>query len=136
MSTLLKQRIIVASLAVLVLWPGVHHVLARHVDFDPWELFGWSMYAVPLPRVQVGLEERVGGRDRYLTPRGEELERLKHYGRLRTTLGEWAPTEAYARYLLEVSPERDAVTITLRRWHLERGSARLNYRDSEIEFER
>ena len=136
MTTTRLRKVIVFVLVLVALWPAVHHRLAARYELDPWEFFGWSMYAVPLPRVQAGFEELVGGEIRLVSAVGEERIELRRYARMRTTIGEFADDEAFARWLLDRAPEREGITLLLRRWQLDRKTARLGFTDRRLVFER
>ena len=44
-----------ALLALLLIWPPVHMLLAHQLQFSPWRFGGWGMYATPDPRTAVEL---------------------------------------------------------------------------------
>jgi hypothetical protein len=130
------RRVVCCLLVALALWPALHHALVARYQLDPWEFFGWSMYAAPLPRLQVGVFERVGGEERVLYARGEAKRRVTEYARLRVTVGEFAPDREFATWVLAQDASREAVILVLRRWRLDRETARLAHDDRRLVFER
>jgi hypothetical protein len=136
-STEAKRRAIAIVVAAVALWPAAHFALARHTGFDPWELFGWAMYAVPASRVQVGFERiHPDGSSEPLSTAGPLRRRVQDFARLRATLGSWASPDPIVRELLEDDPSLERVTVVVRVWRLELDSARLATRDQRLRYER
>jgi hypothetical protein len=98
----------------VIAWPIVHIGLVSHYRIDPWELFGWSMYAVPAARVQVGVKVERAGKTEAVFPLGMERERIRDFSRRRTALGSLAPTDDLAREILATDATIDAVVIIMR----------------------
>lgn len=46
-TTVVKQRILLAALVLLTIWPAIHIVIAKRTGMSSWKLAGWGMYAVP-----------------------------------------------------------------------------------------
>ena len=136
MSTLAKQRIITLVLGLLILSPGVHHLLAQQVDFDPWEFFGWSMYALPAARVQVRVDVERDCQTLPLRAMGDMRRRVKSFARRRTALGALVSTEPLAREVLAADSTIDAVIIVTREIVLDRESSLLVARDVRHRHER
>ena len=63
MSTEWRRKTIAGVVIFVLLWPAVHIGLVAHFRIDPWELFGWSMYALPAGRVQVRVELLLHGHE-------------------------------------------------------------------------
>ncbi len=135
-STGAKRRVVAALLLAVGLWPGLHYALASRYGFDPWELFGWAMYALPNARVEVGVLRRVDGQSEPLFATGETLERMREFSRRRATLGRFVSTERFARRFLAEDPELDAVEVLLRTWFLDPETALLDYRDERLVYVR
>ncbi len=126
-----------AALVVFVLlWPIAHAGLVARHRIDPWELFGWSMYALPAARVQVRVESERQGVTMPLRAMGEPRRRIRAFARRRTALGTLAPTADLARVLLEADPSLDAVTIVTREIRLDPASARLVAREERFRHPR
>jgi hypothetical protein len=120
-------------LAVLV-WPLVHLVLVARYEVDPWELFGWAMYAQPAARVQVRVDVERDGVRSPLRAMGATRQAIRDYARRRTALGRLAPPDALAQSVLESRSEAEAVWIVLRRIELDRRTAHLVGVEREIRF--
>jgi hypothetical protein len=119
-----------ASIVVFVLiWPIAHAIGVARFRVDPWEFFGWSMYAVPAARVQVRVELERAGEVQPLRAMGESRRLLQRFARGRTALGTLADTETLAREIMAADPTLDAVIVETREIRLDRNSARLVARD-------
>lgn len=46
-TTVLKQRVILATLVLFTIWPLIHIVIAKRTGMSSWKLAGWGMYAMP-----------------------------------------------------------------------------------------
>jgi hypothetical protein len=125
-----------AIVGFVLVWPLAHAGLVRAYRIDPWELFGWSMYALPAARVQIRVELERGDERKPLRAMGETRRRLLELARRRTALGSLASMEPFARALLEQDPTVDAVIVVTREITLDHESARLSARDREHRFER
>jgi len=125
-----------AIVGFVLIWPVAHGALVRAYRIDPWELFGWSMYALPAARVQIRVELERGGERSPLRAMGETRRRLLELARRRTALGSLASLEPFARELLDRDPTVDAVILVTREILLDRESDRLSARDRVHRFER
>ena len=125
MSGRLRQRAMKTIAACVLLWPLVHATLVARFRIDPWELFGWSMYALPAARVQVAVEvERDGGSmPLFATP--EQRRRIRDFARRRTALGELASSASLARTILAEDASLKAVVVRMREIRLDLESTRL-----------
>jgi|GEM_PF-3615239 len=47
-----RRRLGYAVFAILMIWPIIHMALVHHVGISSWRLFGWGMYATPIPMDQ------------------------------------------------------------------------------------
>lgn len=124
MSARVRRRWLAGIAAVALVWPGLHAALTRTAGSDPWELFGFAMYTVPHPRVQVELKVTVDGRLRPLRAAGTLRKEIDDYARRKATLGRMVSDEDFARRLLARNPGWQALTVVLHRWRLDRDSAR------------
>lgn len=125
MSGLTRRRVMVAIVIFVLVWPIAHAGLVSRYRLDPWEFFGWSMYALPAARVQILVEVERGGENHPLRAMGEMRRRVQHFARRRTALGLLAPTESLAKEILASDPTIDAVVIVTREIALDRGSTLL-----------
>jgi hypothetical protein len=130
-----KRRMIAAIVAAVAIWPGVHTALAPRLLFDPWELFGWAMYALPQARYEIGLERKIDGEWSPFLPAGPPRTEFHEFGRRRAILGMLLPLEPYARELVAANPEVEALAIIERRWTLDTETALLGYEDVRQEFD-
>lgn len=125
MNGMRRRNLMAAIVAFVALWPLVHAALVARYQIDPWELFGWSMYATPAARVQVGVKvERAGNIEPFFAF-GTQRERLRDFARRRTALGLLAPTEVLARELLEADATIDAVFVITRTLRFDPKTARI-----------
>lgn len=136
MTTRVKRRIIVAILISLVIWPGLHFALAARLGFDPWELFGWAMYAVPQARYEMAVEGDEAGVVKAFLPAGPLRQVHRDVARKRALLGDLRSLDDYGAQVLASYPRLDAVFIVERRWFLDRETALLDYRDERHHFSR
>jgi len=125
MSTAARRRVLAGLVGLAIGWPLLHHGLARWTAIDPWELFGIAMYTVPPPRVEVEVLVGMDGADRPLYTAGSLRRELAAFARRKSALGDWISEEDFARELLERQPDWEAVTLVVRRWRLDRATARL-----------
>lgn len=136
MSARRVRRIVAAALVLAALWPAVQHAIARQWGSDPWELFGWAMYSVVHPRIQLELAVRVDGEEHALRPAGTQGEQVRRWLRRRTALGRLVSEEAFARGLMEAHPDWDAVVLRMHHWRLDAETARLAVEVEERVVER
>ncbi len=118
-----KKRLAVALLACCVIWPGIHHALARIYDFDPWKFFGWSMYAVPNPTVDVTVGRIDEGRLQVVVLDGALADTAGRFAARRAVLGKWLPPDDLAREILAAHPGVDRMVVRVRRWVVDRETA-------------
>jgi hypothetical protein len=111
--------------ACVLLWPLVHATLVARFHIDPWELFGWSMYALPAARVQVAVEVERDGESTALFATLEQRRRIRDFARRRTALGELASSAPLAREILAEDASLEAVLVRMREIRLDLESARL-----------
>jgi hypothetical protein len=119
-----------------LLWPIAHAGMVARFGIDPWELFGWSMYATPPARVQIRVDVERGGETKPLRAMGNLRRQVRDFARRRTALGSLAPTESLARTILETDPTIDATTISIREIRLDPVTTRLVSRDEAHRHER
>ncbi len=124
MSARAVRRILAGLVGVVLSWPAAHFAMTRTWEMDPWELYGFAMYTVPHPRIQLEIRVTVDGRERPLHLAGSLREEVAAHTRLRTTLGRWVSDRDFARALLERHETWEAVTLVLHHWRLDRESAR------------
>ncbi len=123
-----KQRIVIVFLAVIAVWPPVHHVLVRTTDLGPWKGAAWSMYCVPGRAIRIGIVSQKD--DRPLPgaladlPPAFQLARNEFIHR-RRALGGWAEPDDLARAVFALFREEDAIAIIVMQAGVERASAKL-----------
>lgn len=131
-----KRRVVQALIILLTIWPAVHFGLAARFRFDPWELFGWAMYALPQVRYEMALEGQVAGVSEDFLPAGPLRKTHFEEALQRALFGEFHPLDGYATQLLDRYPRFESITIVERRWFLDHESAHLDYRDTRLDFPR
>ena len=120
-----RRRLMLAMVAFVLVWPIAHVGLVARYQLDPWEFFGWSMYALPAARVQVLVEVERGGEKHPLRAMGEMRRRVQYFARRRTALGLLVPTESLAREIFATDSTIDAVIIVTREITLDRDTTLL-----------
>lgn len=137
-----KQRVLLIGLWIMVVWPTIHHVLVRTTDISPWKFFGWAMYCVPSPIVQVnplGLMRDPDGKIEVFSlqkvtvpvadrPRLEKT--YKAFGLRRPHLGKFARPNEFAAALLAAyrshqGRKLDGIRVVVRHYEVDRATARL-----------
>jgi len=136
MSGSLRRRIMLAIVAFVLVWPVAHAGLVARYRIDPWELFGWSMYALPAARVQVRVEVERAGERTPLRAMGELRQRVKSFALRSTTLGSFAPTSSLAREIFADDSSIDAVIIVTREILLDRETTHFVAHDERHRHER
>ena len=131
-----KRRVIVFVVVFVGLWPLVHRGLVLSHRIDPWELFGWAMYAVASERVQVGVDLVRGGARERLRPSREEFAKIEAFAKRRSALGRLVSGEALAREILHTHPSAESLVLLTRRVSLDPESAHLVASEHEERFER
>ncbi len=124
MSLQTKKRLAATLLALCVVWPGIHHALARTYDFDPWKFFGWSMYAVPNPSVDVTVGRIDQGRLEVVVLEGALATNAAQFASRRAVLGRWLAPDELARQVLAEHPRVDRLVVRVRHWIVDRETAR------------
>lgn len=135
MSVALKKRVLAGVLAILAVWPAVHHLLTRSLELDPWLLLGWSMYTAPDAPVEVRVAEVRGERIVPLELPSDLREKARRYAIMRESLGALARPDRLARRVLaRLGP--DGIVVGVRRFELDRETARIVTRDRIFRYER
>jgi hypothetical protein len=124
-----RKRIAVGLLLAFAVWPGVHFVLAERLDFDPWNFFGWAMYALPNPTYDLRVAVISGDRVRRVELPPPLREQARLYLERRATLGRGVTPEPLARAVLRAEPGIDAVVVGVRKLVLDPESGRVEPRD-------
>lgn len=136
MSGARRRAAMVGVVIAVALWPVVHLALVARADIDPWELFGWAMYARPEARVQVGVEVERAGVRTPLRAMGSLRRQVERYARDRSALGRLAPADALLTAVFASDASIDAIEIVLRHVELDPDSAMLVARLEPMRFER
>ena len=134
MSTESTKKLLAAIVCALALWPALHLWLSARYEIDPWEFFGWGMYALPSPQVHVRLEQLVDGRPLIVRPSDETLAQLDALASARTRFGQLASIETTARPILAREPQMQGIVLVLRRWHLDRETAHFDFTEERHPF--
>lgn len=136
MSTRALERTIALILVAVAAWPIAHRVLVARFEVDPWELFGWGMYATPSPQVQVRLEQLYEGRSLIVRPSDATLKVLNEFAQRRTRLGRFVSLDSTAEEILALEPQMEGVALLVRRWSLDQETARFGYTETRHEYRR
>ncbi len=113
--SLRRKRIAVGLLlAVFAVWPLLHHLVAKRYFVNPWRLFGWAMYCVPVYQPQVRFfTTRDGQRLEIAYPRVSRDNALAHqrFLRQRPHLGTLVEPEDLAQTFFRQYPQLEQVTV-------------------------
>ena len=123
-----KQRLVVAVLAALALWPIAHRALVVQTRLSPWRFFGWAMYCTPKLPVMVELTALRGKARMRLLPGALSREERRAVQRLSEQRGVWGTFATPARLaarLLTSQYYADAVEIAVTHWYLDPATARI-----------
>jgi hypothetical protein len=134
-----KQRLVVAALGLLAVWPLAHRALVARYDIDPWRFFGWAMYCAPKLPATVSLVaieggERVPVAVRSLSP--DDRRAIHSLRRHRALWGTLASPARAGRVLLAARPRAAAVEVVVEKWFLDPASASIATRTETHRFER
>jgi hypothetical protein len=122
-----KQWVGVVLLAVVAVWPAVHHGLYRRYGIDPWKLCGFAMYTRPHAAHQLQVLEVRDGEARPLRVRSPRLAaEAEHLGRQRGALGELGSPDRLGRMVLAELPDVDHVRLVLQRVDFDCRTTRLD----------
>ena len=136
MSSSIRRRVMLAIVVFVLVWPIAHAGLVARYQLDPWEFFGWSMYALPGARVQVLVEVERDGEIHPLRAMGEMRQRVQRFARRRNALGLLVSTEPLATEIFAADSTIDAVIIVTREITLDRETTRLVGHDAQHRHER
>ena len=137
MSSRIRRRAAITALVAFFLWPPVHHVFVRSLDLDPWAFFGWSMYAVPNLRLNVRaarIEDGSPAPPDWNAVSPALYGPMRQYALRRQRWGELLPPDALAERIFAEQPELPGLLIRVRRWVIDRDSARIQPRDRDYRY--
>lgn len=135
MSTAAKKRVVLALLTACAVWPLAHYALSVRYGLNPWKFFGWAMYSAPPPRIELKLNGRRGGRPVPVPRLAEFRAAAGAFARRRAAYGRLLPPDRLARTVLSARPGLDGLSIRVRRWVLDPGSARIVPRDRTYRYD-
>lgn len=121
-----KQRLVVAALAVLAVWPLAHRALVARYGIDPWRFFGWAMYCTPKLPVMLEIRTRRGDAVEEVALRDLPREARRAVYRLKKRRAVWgtlATPDRLAAALADARPDADGFEITVERWYLDPSTA-------------
>lgn len=130
----IRSRIAITALVFVVIWPFAHFAAARTLGASSWDLFSLGMYATP-PLDQGMLIFGVEGKEEILLgPENLPVSsaRVLHVIEWRWVTGQLQTGRGLAEEILAASAEFDAVRIIWVERHLNRRSAKIEIRESEI----
>ena len=131
-----KTNAIATLVLALALWPAAHLFLAVRYEIDPWEFLGWGMYSLPGPQVHARIEQLVEGRSVIVRPSDRTLARLDRFANARSRFGRFASVDELGRDVLALEPQMEGVVVILRRWTMDRETARFDYTEERFPFAR
>ena len=114
MSLKQKTAAIALLLIAFTLWPIAHHVVAKRYFVNPWRLFGWAMYCVPIYQPNVRFfTNRDGQRLEIAYPRVSRDHALAYDRFLaqRAQLGMLVEPDDLGQAFFRQYPDLDQVTV-------------------------
>ncbi len=139
MSLRQKTAAIALLLIAFTLWPIVHHVVAKRYFVNPWRLFGWAMYCVPIYRPRVRFFTTQGGQRLEIAyPRASRDDALTYERFLahRAQLGMLVEPDDLGQAFFRRYPELDQVTVHITQPVYHYDSDRIREAFFEYSFER
>ena len=109
-----KKRISAGIIVLIILWAIVHVGVVGLFDMDPWQFFGFAMYAVPASYQWVHVYKLQNGEEKLILAARMPTEmRIEHsrFKRVRAVLGNLVAPHALAEKALEELPYIDGVKI-------------------------
>ena len=134
-----KQRLVVAVLAALAVWPLAHRALVWRYDIDPWRFFGWAMYCTPKLPAEVALFAIEHGARVPVEPRSLSDEQREAIDALRARRSLWGTLASPARAgaaLRAARPEAEAVEVVVSKWYLDPATATIATHEETHRFPR
>lgn len=111
-----KTAAVAVLLVAFTLWPIVHHAVAKSYFVNPWRLFGWAMYCVPIyqPKLRF-FTTRDDQRLEIAYPRVSRDNALSYDRFLahRAQLGMLVEPDALGETFFRQYPQLDRVTVHL-----------------------
>jgi len=109
-----RRNLMCAIVLFVLVWPVAHVGLVARYRVDPWELFAWSMYALPAARVQIRVEVERDGVTSPLRAMGELRKNVLGYARRTSLLGTLASPASLVHEILASDESIDVVTLVTR----------------------
>ena len=134
-----KQRLVVAVLAALAVWPLAHRALVWRYDIDPWRFFGWAMYCTPKLPAEVALFAVEHGVRVPVEPSSLSDEQREAIDALRARRSLWGTLASPARAGAApraARPEAAAVEGGVPTWHLDPATATIATHEETHRFPR
>ena len=135
----MKRLFLQTLLVAMALWPAAHYGLTQAYGVNPWKLFGFAMYTVPGPRMELQIIGERGGRGQLLPRRSyglREVDAAARYFNYRAELGELASAAPLARIFLDGRPELEAVVIGVKQYRIDPSTALVVAEDGYRRFGR
>lgn len=137
----LKQKTAAVALLLIAfsLWPIVHHVVATRYFINPWRLFGWAMYCIPIYKPQVRFFTIEGDQRLEIAYPGGSRDHALAYQRflaLRPQLGTLLQPEDLGEVFFRQYPDLDQVIVHITQPVYHYDSDRIRQAYFEHSFER
>ena len=112
----LKQKTVAVALLLIAftLWPIAHHVVAKRYFVNPWRLFGWAMYCVPIYQPQLRFFTHHDGRRleiAYPRTSRDNVLAYEHFLGHRAQLGMLIEPVELGQVFFRQYPDLDQVTV-------------------------
>lgn len=135
----MRQRLALALLGFVALWPLAHRALVARLELDPWKLSGFAMYTTPSLPVLAGV----------LAPRDGKIElvdeaalpvaardALARFRLERLALGRLRRPDDVARALLAARPDLAGCAVLVQRTTLDPRTAYVRRRSEAFAYDR
>jgi len=132
------MRLATGLLVAVMVWPALHHGLARSLELDPWAFFGFAMYSVPNLKLNVRAAVLAGREDEpdWNAIPVSDYRLLNQFAERRARFGLLSTPEPLASALFERHPEIPGLLLRVRRWRIGPESSRLEAVDRDYFYAR
>jgi len=137
MSSHLKQKVVLALIGIVLVWPAAQFAIVHHTRSNPWHMFGMAMYTVPYRVESIGVGRVYDGESRGFEdghlPR-QLMNRLDEYALLFDGMGRWADTAPLIAALRRADPDADSFLVVPKVVRMNRQTGMLEVEPVQIEL--
>ncbi|MEE3330060.1 MAG: hypothetical protein VX246_04250 [Myxococcota bacterium] len=137
MGSHLKQKVVLALIGFVLVWPAAQFAVVHHTRSNPWHMFGMAMYTVPYRVESIGVGRVYDGEPRAFEDGYLPLElrnRLDDYALLFDGTGRWADTGPLLAALRRADPDADSFLVVPKVVRMNREAGMLEVEKVQIEL--